>query len=98
VADPVGTLLEIRSDANQDARTLRVDEASIEMPERLPAQAGLHVFIDNSVMEIFIDSRFCVTRRFYARTPGNAVATLTVPGECRITRAESWSMNSIWPG
>jgi beta-fructofuranosidase len=98
VADPFGTLLEVHSDANQDARTLRVDEASIEMPEQLPAQAGLHVFVDNSVMEIFIDSRFCVTRRFYARTPGKAVATLTVPGEWRVARAESWSMNSIWPG
>jgi len=103
ITDPIGPLIEIRSVANQDPLTLRITGAATEekeivipLPERLPAQAGLHLFIDNSVIEIFIDSRFCVTRRFYNRTSGKPVITLAVPGPCKIARPQSFSLHSIW--
>src|SRR5258705_239441 len=72
-------------------------EPEISLRERLPAQAGMHVFIDNSVIEIFIDSRYCVTHRFYTRTPGKSTVTLTIAGQCRITRPQSFSLHSVWP-
>jgi beta-fructofuranosidase len=96
IIDPIGPLAEIRSDQNQSPRTLLIDGIVIEMPEPLPAQAGLHIFIDNSVVEIFLDSRFCVTRRFYSRTSDKPVVTLILPGQLRIVRAQSFSLNSIW--
>ena len=96
ITDRIGTLVEIRYDQNQSPRTLLVEDVHIEMPEPLPAQAGLHLFIDNSVIELFIDSRFCVTRRFYSRTSGKPIVTLILPGKPRISRAQSFSLNSIW--
>ncbi|HEY6413963.1 MAG TPA: glycoside hydrolase family 32 protein [Edaphobacter sp.] len=97
ITDPTGTILEIRSAKDQSPRTILIDDIAIELPEPLPAQAGLHLFLDNSVFEIFIDSRFCATRRFYARTPGKPVATLTLPGQPRVARPQSFSLSSIWP-
>jgi len=96
VADPTGPILDIRSDSAQPPLTLRFDDLSIAMPEPLSAQASLHVFIDNSVVEAFIESRFCVTRRFYARTPGKPIATLILPGHLRVVSPQSFSLNSIW--
>jgi sucrose-6-phosphate hydrolase SacC (GH32 family) len=97
IADSTGSLLEIRADKDQNPLTIRINELEIKLAERLPAQAGLHVFIDNSVIEIFIDNRFCVTHRFYTRIPGKSVATLTIPGQCRIARPQSFSLHSVWP-
>ncbi|MCU1324603.1 MAG: glycosyl hydrolase family, 32 [Acidobacteriaceae bacterium] len=109
LTDAFGPVLEIRSSPSQDPRTILLsamrdgDQAvEIKIPERLPAQAGLHLFVDHSVLEIFIDSRFCITRRFYnatglpyARNPNQPIATLTLPGPCRIVRAQSFSLKPI---
>ena len=94
--DSTGPLFEIRSDPGQDPLTLRLNDIAIKVPEPLPAQAGLHFFIDNSVIEIFVDSRYCITRRFYSREATHPIATLTLPGSCRITNAQSFSLKSIW--
>jgi beta-fructofuranosidase len=96
ITDPIGVLVEIRSDKNQPPRTLLVDDVVLELPEPLPAQAGLHLFFDNSVIEIFVDSRFCITRRFYARTSDKPIVTLTFPGQPRVVRPQSFSLKSIW--
>lgn len=69
----------------------------IPLPERLPAQAGLHCIIDNSVLELFLDSRFPVTRRFYSRSPDEPILTLTLAGPCRISWPQSFSLKPIWP-
>lgn len=113
LTDAFGPVLEIRSEPKQDPRTIllsaRQDGApsvEIRIPERLPAQAGFHLFVDHSVMEIFIDSRFCITRRFYnaagdaaarpyARNPNQPIATLTLPGPCRIVRPQSFPLKPI---
>jgi beta-fructofuranosidase len=98
LSDPTGPILEIRSNPHQNPLTLRLNDIEIPIPERLPAQAGLHVFIDNSVVEIFVDSRFCITQRFYRRDTltRKPIATLTFATPCRITRPQSFSLNSIW--
>ena len=99
--DSIGPLLEIRSDPAQAPRTLRLNDLHIDIPEPLSPQAGFHLFADNSVLELFVDSRFCFTRRFYragtlARDPAQPVATLTLPGTCRIVRPQSFAVNSVW--
>jgi beta-fructofuranosidase len=95
LSDPTGPILEIRSDPHQDPLTLRINDIEIKIPERLPSAAGLHVFLDNSVIEIFVDSRFCVTQRFYARS-ANPVATLTIAGPCTVARPQSFPLKTIW--
>src|SRR5436309_860331 len=47
-----GSLLEIRADKDQNPLTIRINELEIKLAQRLSAQAGLHIFIDNSVIEI----------------------------------------------
>lgn len=96
ISDAAGPLLDIRRDEGQSPRIIRVDDIHVEIPESLPTRAGLHIFIDNSVIEIFIDSRFCVTRRFYARSSDKPVVHVTLPGQYEITRPESFSLMSIW--
>ena len=97
ISDATGPLIEIRSDKAQSPRVVRVDDIHMEIPEPLPATAGLHLFIDNSVIEIFINNRLCVTHRFYSRISGKPVATLTLAGQPRIAGPESFSLTSIWP-
>ncbi len=97
LTDPTGPILEIRSDHHQDPLTIRLNEIEIKIPERLPARAALQVFIDNSVIEVFVDNRFCITRRFYARNPTQPVATLTIAGASRVTRPQSFPLQPIWP-
>jgi beta-fructofuranosidase len=92
-----GTLLDVRSQLQQDQKTIRIDDTIISLSEPLPPQAELHVFIDNSVMEIFIDGRYAVTKRFYNRTAGKPTATITFAGSWRITDQQAHSLNSIWP-
>jgi beta-fructofuranosidase len=96
ISDAAGPLLEIRSDKAQSPRTLRFGEVSIEMPRPLPAKANFRIFIDNSVMEIFVDNRFCVTRRFYNRVPAQPVVTLTLAGQSSVVNPQSFSLKSIW--
>lgn len=96
ISDAAGPLVEIRSAPAQSPRELRVDDLRIKMPAPLSARTGLHIFIDNSVAEIFIDSRFCVTRRFYARRSDKPTVNITLPGRYEITTPESFSLMSIW--
>lgn len=96
IGDRHGTLLEVRSQQQQDPKTIRIDDTTISLSEPLPPQAELHVFIDNSVMEIFIDRRYAVTRRFYNRTAGKPAATITLAGAWRVASQQAHSMKSIW--
>lgn len=109
LSDPAGPLIEIRSDPTQDLHTVLLTSAAgtteIKLPQPLLSPAGLHLFVDNSVVELFLDSRYCVTRRFYqsrhqtgacARTPGKPILTLTLPGAVTVTRPQSFTLKSIW--
>ncbi|MEO8870499.1 MAG: glycoside hydrolase family 32 protein, partial [Granulicella sp.] len=103
IANAGGPILAIRSDLRQNPRTLRINNGTsaadfvIPLPEPLSASAGLHLFIDNSVLEIFIDNRFCFTHRFYARNPSLPLVTLSVAGQYKVTGLRSFTLNPIWP-
>ncbi|NYF78792.1 glycoside hydrolase family 32 protein [Granulicella arctica] len=98
-----GPVLAVRSDLSQDPKTLRINNGTsaqdivISMPDALSEQASLHVFIDNSVLEIFIDNRFCFTHRFYARSPVSPLVTLSVAGQYKVTGQRSFALEPIWP-
>jgi beta-fructofuranosidase len=103
VRDADGPLLSVHSDPGQDARTLHVSFGNgvapivIPLPAPLPQQANIRAFVDNSVLEIFVDDRFCITHRFYGRDPQNSVATVTLAGNYRVAKSHTFALKAIWP-
>ena len=102
LSDAHGPVLALGSSDAQEPRMLTISARSGEdphhilMPSRLPASAKLHVFIDNSVLELFIDERFCYTHRFYTRD-SVPVATLTLPGRWKLANLQTFALDRIWP-
>jgi beta-fructofuranosidase len=103
ISDASGPLLELRSDPAQDPHSLKVGfgngVAAITIPLLAPLgkQVDIHAFADNSVIEIFVDSRFCVTHRFYSRATDQAIATITVAGSYAVSKPRSFALEAIWP-
>ena len=102
LSDATGALLAVRSDLTQNPQTLLIAFSNdtpaiiIPLPAPLPAKANLHAFVDNSVLEVFVDDRFCITHRFYSRTAGQPIATITLAGSYQVTGPKTYALTSIW--
>ena len=57
----------------------------------------VHAFIDNSVVELFLGNSHCFTHRFYTRTPGVPILSLTLPPDLSTCKPATFSVKSIWP-
>ncbi|HET8843530.1 MAG TPA: glycoside hydrolase family 32 protein [Ktedonobacteraceae bacterium] len=58
-----------------------------------PGHHRLHIFIDGSVLEIFIDERTCLTERFYHSAPEQLkVSVFSHQGEARLHQLEIWEL------
>jgi beta-fructofuranosidase len=69
------------------------DHQSTEQCALEPGRHTLHIFIDGSVMEIFIDSRQCITERFYHSTPQQLGLSLFFDkGETRLHQLDVWEL------
>ncbi len=107
IRDPAGPLLDIDTSATTTTRSMDSNRRtllltgpdSLSVPILLPeavAPIDLHVFIDNSVLELFVAGQ-CFTHRFYRRSPDTAVLKLSLPMGLFLDHARSWSLNPIWP-
>jgi beta-fructofuranosidase len=76
------------------AGTLRIDTQDISGIGN--NSLDLHIFLDHSVAEIFINHRQVVTRRYYKRDPKEPAVTITLAGTWIITQQQAWSLQSIW--
>jgi len=57
----------------------------------------LHVFLDKSVMEVFVnDGRYAVTRVAYPGEKDLAVAAFAEGGDAVVTRVDVWQVKAIW--
>lgn len=74
--------------------TMRVDDHEISGIGSGPLD--LHIFLDHSVAEIFINHRQVITRRYYKRSPKEPAITITLAGMWAITQQQAWSLKSIW--
>ncbi len=94
LADPAGPLVTIRSHAGQEA-----SPADITLPANTPLSKNptLHIFFDNSVLELFLDNSLCFTKRFYTRDPKQPVATLILPGSYTTIEPTAYTLKPIWP-
>ena len=62
LADADGPLLTIRSAREKGASLTGAGDLWVPQDTSLAASAALHVFFDNSVLELFLDDTLCFTR------------------------------------
>ena len=98
-----------RSDDGRRAVTLRCDGQVLDVSgTKVPLKLGgernqdqktltLHVFLDKSVMEVFINNgRHCVTRVIYPGENDLGVELFSEGGKATVTAIDVWRMKSIW--
>jgi beta-fructofuranosidase len=93
--DNQGAAILLRSVMRQQHNVVRVGDNEISLPND-PYQLDLHIFLDHSVAEIFINYRHIVTHRYYTRTTMEPAVAVTLGGNWRITQQQAWSLKSIW--
>ena len=58
---------------------------------------NLHIFIDRSVVEVFVNGKACVAARVYpGRKDSLGVALRSQGGEAKLTALDAWQMGSIY--
>jgi beta-fructofuranosidase len=56
------------------------------------------MFLDRSVVELFIDDRFSVTQRQYpTRRDSSGLKMIVEKGSVHIVELSLWTLRSIWP-
>jgi beta-fructofuranosidase len=56
----------------------------------------LRVFVDRSVIEVFANSRLCLTSRVYPSAESLGVALFAQGGSVGVRSVDVWTMRSIW--
>ncbi len=92
--DHQGAALLLRNSLQQQSNVVRVGNTEVSLQNDLPLD--LHVFLDHSVAEIFINHRHTITQRYYTRTPMEPAVAITLGGNWSITQQQAWSLTSIW--
>jgi beta-fructofuranosidase len=92
--DNQGAAILLRAGPQQSPGTARVGEKEITGIDTRPLD--LHIFLDHSVAEIFINHRHAITQRYYARTPMEPAVAITLGGPWKLTQQQAWSLKSIW--
>ena len=58
----------------------------------------LHVCVDRSVLEVFVNGRLCMTSRIFPTRPDSTgVGLLAAGGSATLRSMDVWSMNPIRP-
>ncbi|MFP4395434.1 MAG: glycoside hydrolase family 32 protein [Anaerolineales bacterium] len=56
-----------------------------------------HIFIDHSVIEVFVNERICLTGRIYpTRADSQGVAAYARGGDARLVSLDAWTLTNIW--
>ena len=82
-----------------DREKLRVAGAAVPAPlDGDPPSLKLRVFLDKSVMEIFVnDGRACVTQVVYPGPEDLRIEVFAEGGRASLPSLDVWQMTSIWP-
>jgi beta-fructofuranosidase len=84
-----------RSTTAGDVQCRPPESAQVEMAPDEPLK--LRVFIDRSIVEVFVNGRQCVTARVYPARPDSAGVSLRAAGrDARLKSLDAWQMKSIY--
>jgi sucrose-6-phosphate hydrolase SacC (GH32 family) len=73
-----------------------IQEASLEISEN--EALNLHVFIDKSVLEIFVNKKLCLTQRvFPSLKESQDITIFSVGGEIKVPEFNAWKMHPSNP-
>jgi beta-fructofuranosidase len=73
-----------------------IQEAALELAEN--EAVDLHVFVDKSVLEVFINKRLCLTQRvFPSLEESKEVAIFSVGGKIEVSEFNAWKMHPSNP-
>jgi beta-fructofuranosidase len=75
------------------SRELRVDAVSAPISGASGSPVHLHIFLDGSVLEIFVNRTTSLTKRIY-RIPSGPL-TLKIDGAAELIALDAWQMNPI---
>jgi hypothetical protein len=92
--DNQGAAILLRADLQKSSGTARIGDKEITGIATGPLD--LHIFLDHSVAEIFLNHRHAVTQLYYQRTTMEPAVAITLAGKWRITQQQAWSLKSIW--
>ncbi|QPC82248.1 glycoside hydrolase family 32 protein [Phototrophicus methaneseepsis] len=73
-----------------DTSTLKVDLESVA-----DGEITLHIFVDRSIIEVFINDTVCLTSRIYP-TQSNSTGVQLIEGHTLIEELTIWELQSIW--
>ena len=92
--DNQGAAILLRADPQLSSGTARIGDKKITGIASGPLD--LHIFLDHSVAEIFINHRHAITQRYYKRDTIEPAVAITLGGNWRIKQQQAWSLKSIW--
>ena len=85
-----------RSSLDASAIGRETQGTSLELASGEPLE--LRIFLDRSVVEVFVNSRLCLTKRIYPSRPDSLGVGLLAHGGIAMLRSmDVWKMNAIWP-
>ncbi|NBT14307.1 MAG: hypothetical protein EBS56_12135, partial [Planctomycetia bacterium] len=91
--DTVVSLDTSRSSALPDVTSRPPEVAPVFIPDGEPVR--LHVFLDRSVVEVFVNGRQCVAARVYPGRPDSVGVSLRAVGrDAVLASAEAWEMQT----
>jgi beta-fructofuranosidase len=92
--DHQGAALLLRNSFQQKSNVVRVGNTEVVLQNDLPFD--LHIFLDHSVAEIFLNHRHAITHRYYQRTTMEPAVVIILGGSWQLIQQQAWSLKSIW--
>ena len=86
-------------ESNQTDLNSKTDRGPLSIPVELDSNGRLNVqlFLDHSVLEVFVNETICLACRLYPiRADSLGVEVFTRHGSIRLNSMDVWSMKSIW--
>jgi beta-fructofuranosidase len=82
---------------NFDRTQLTVMDVKVPWPSsELPPDLKLHIFVDRSVLEVFVNDTVCVTKTIPTFQPSGALIIHSDAGAATFNSIRAWPMQSIW--
>jgi beta-fructofuranosidase len=69
---------------------------TVEVPPNEDGSVDLHVFVDRSIVEVFVNGREYVVSRVYPTLEGSQTYSLDVDGDAHLRSLSAYRMGSVW--